>query len=195
MPFLWSTIRYLALSLLVASASAYFVVTSPTTQTQWQNGKVNAVTWEKGVLDDINSFDLEMTRLSEDGLTYIASTISGYKKAKTSLNIYLEDVPAGDDYYLLFLNTSHGVMYAVSSRFTILEADATPDSSKSATATAEAGAATVTVSGGPNPTKMFATTFPAEANGSVLAYTWNSAGVGMLCALLACLSGALFTLW
>ena len=49
-------------------------------------------------------------------------------------------------------------MYASSAKFSI-------GSTANATATTDASAATVTVSGGPNPTDVFATTFPPNANG------------------------------
>lgn len=40
--------------------------------TQWVNNVSNLVSWTKGVGDGITGFDIEMTRLSEDGLTLIA---------------------------------------------------------------------------------------------------------------------------
>ena len=75
-----------------------------------------------------------------------------------SLNVAIQDVPAGDDYYLLFIDSVHGVMYGTSSRFAVA------DSANGTTPTAASGAATVTISGGPNPTVGFATTFTATAN-------------------------------
>ena len=86
--------------------------------------------------------------------TVPASTSTG------SLNLFLQDVPAADDYYLLFLNSTSGVMFTSSSKFTI------GDSSSNATATSpDLEAPTVTISGGPDPLKNFVTTFPANANG------------------------------
>ena len=68
-------------------------------------------------------------------------------------------MPTGDDYYLLFLNSTHGVMYGASQRFAI------SDTGNGTAPTPAAGAPTVTISGGPNPTVGFATTFPPSANG------------------------------
>ena len=76
-----------------------------------------------------------------------------------SLNLFLQDVPTGDDYYLLFLNSTHGVMYGASQRFAI------SDTGNGTVPTPAAGAPTVTISGGPNPTVGFATTFPPSNNG------------------------------
>lgn len=52
--------------------AAYFIVTEPTINTQWKNGQNNVVTWSKGLKDGISAFDIEMSRLSSDGLTLIA---------------------------------------------------------------------------------------------------------------------------
>lgn len=80
------------------------------------------------------------------------------------LNIQLQDVPAGDDYFLIFINSTHGVMHATSPRFAILAASATPTATR---AVAAAGIPTVSISGSPNPTMQFATTFPALASGAL----------------------------
>ena len=85
--------------------------------------------------------------------TVPASTSTG------SLNLFLQDVPAADDYYLLFLNSTSGVMFTSSSKFA-------RDSSSNATATSpDPEAPTVTISDEPDPLKSFVTTFPANANG------------------------------
>ena len=75
------------------------------------------------------------------------------------INLFFQDVPAADDYYLLFLNSTSGVMFTSSSKFAIR------DSSSNATATSpDPEASTVTISGGPDPLKNFVTTFPANVN-------------------------------
>ena len=53
------------------SFSAYFIIESPGNNTQFVNSVTNAITWTKGV-DGILGFDLEMTRMSVDGLFLIA---------------------------------------------------------------------------------------------------------------------------
>ena len=74
------------------------------------------------------------------------------------MNLFLQDVPATDGYYLLFPNSTPGVMFTFSSKFAIR------DSSSNATATSpHPEASTVTISGGPNPLKNFVTTFPTNA--------------------------------
>jgi len=52
--------------------SAYFIISEPTLSTQWVNGAPNLVTWNKGVQDGIDTFDVEMARLNSDGLTFVA---------------------------------------------------------------------------------------------------------------------------
>ena len=45
---------------------------SPTTDTQWVNGLANPLSWSKGLLDGVNSVDIELARLSTDGLVKVA---------------------------------------------------------------------------------------------------------------------------
>lgn len=52
--------------------AAYFVIQSPGNTTQLVNNVANVITWTKGVDDGIFGFDLEMTRMSVDGLFLIA---------------------------------------------------------------------------------------------------------------------------
>jgi hypothetical protein len=79
-----------------------------------------------------------------------------------ALNLALDSVPPGDDYFLIFLNSSHQTTYTVSQRFTILASGGTPASAGPTNGAAQ----TMSVSGGPNPTVGFATTFAALANGA-----------------------------
>jgi hypothetical protein len=51
---------------------AYFVITEPTRSSQWENGVANPVTWTKGVNDGIVMVDVELSRLSQDGLIFVA---------------------------------------------------------------------------------------------------------------------------
>jgi len=179
---------------LVARTSAYFMITEPTSSAVWANGAPNLISWTKGLLDGINTFDIEMTRLSQDGLTFIARDVP--TAAGNSLNIFLQDVPAADDYFLLFINSTHGIMYSTSPQFTILDASNTT-SRNASQPSPDSSAPTVTVSGSPNPTNAFATTFPAVSNGVKAA--WDTASVSQVvsltCALTACMMGAAWTIW
>jgi len=76
-----------------------------------------------------------------------------------TLNVAFTDVPAGDDYFLLFLNSTHGLMYGNSPKFSIVA------SSSNASSHAVSGKPTVTISGAPNPTAAFVTTFPPTNGG------------------------------
>ncbi|KAK0185733.1 hypothetical protein F5146DRAFT_1125088 [Armillaria mellea] len=95
---------------------SYFMVKEPREGAQWSNSAVNVLSWEKGVWDGVTHFDIEMTRLSEDGITYIAYNVPSQPSSPTSLNIYLEDVPTGDDYFMLLINSTHGVMHCLSAK-------------------------------------------------------------------------------
>jgi hypothetical protein len=108
----------------------------------------------------------------------------------SSLPITLTDVPPADDYFLLFLNSTHGVMYSMSQRFTVLPAGQSP---ANATAGKQPAAgkgqqllATVSVSGSPNPTSSFAYTFAPTA-GAGPSRAVGGVAVAMA-GVLACLS-------
>ncbi|KDR65863.1 hypothetical protein GALMADRAFT_232841 [Galerina marginata CBS 339.88] len=157
-----STTAFIVLAFFAMRASAnYFIISDPSLSVQWSNGAANLVTWQKAV-DDINGFDVEIARMSTDGLTLVARNVPA---SAGKLNLFLQDVPAGDDYFLIFINSTHGVMHATSSRFTILASSASPTGTRPSPV---AGVPTVTVSGSPNPTMQFSTTFPALASGAQL---------------------------
>ena len=48
------------------------MVTEPSTTSIWQNGVPNVIKWTKGLLDNIHAVDIELARLSRDGLIFIA---------------------------------------------------------------------------------------------------------------------------
>ncbi|KAG6856145.1 hypothetical protein H0H87_007150 [Tephrocybe sp. NHM501043] len=165
----------LTLGVLTLESSAYFVITEPTRQTQWTIGTSNTISWQKGVRDGITVFDVEMARLSTDGLTLVARN----------------DVPEGDDYFLLFLNSTHGVMHATSPRFSIVSASS---AKSTASVSAASNAQTVTISGAPNPTRQFAATFAALASEGIGRWgdvhkAWSLGG-----AVVGCVVGAVWTL-
>ncbi|KAI0659490.1 hypothetical protein C8Q70DRAFT_915027 [Cubamyces menziesii] len=176
----------------LAYANSYFVISQPAKGEQWVNGAVNPISWTKGLLDGVNSLDIELARLSQDGLIFVARDVPA-PSSTGSLNLLIQDIPAADDYYLLFLNSTHGVMYASSQRFSIVDAN-----NGSAPASPAAGAPTVTVSGGPNPTAVFATTFPPSANG-VGAPAWRAVEgahmqlVAVASAVVFCMLGGAWT--
>jgi hypothetical protein len=161
--FVSSSTAFFVLAFFSVRASAnYFIISDPAASAQWSNNAANLITWQKAVLDGVNMFDVEMSRMSTDGLTLVARNVPA---AQGQLNLFLQDVPAGDDYFLIFINSTHGVLHSTSSRFTILSPSATPSGT---TANPAAGVPTVTVSGSPNPTQQFATTFPALASAAQL---------------------------
>ncbi|KAF8147703.1 hypothetical protein B0H34DRAFT_669357 [Crassisporium funariophilum] len=183
----WST-ACMVMGLFAAQVSGYFIIDEPQKGREWSNNAANLVSWKKGLLDGINGFDVEMARMSQDGLTLIARNVPA-KQGK--LNLMLQDVPPGDDYFLIFINSTHGVMHATSNRFTILS----PSASPSATPPSPAGGVpTVTIHGGPHPTAPFATTFAAIANGA--ASLTNMQASHMMNAIIGTLMGcALGVVW
>lgn len=88
----------------------------------------------------------------------------------TSLNVVLQDVPAGNDYFLLCRNSTAGITYSVSSRFSVADANATGSNPS------PASAPTVTVSGTPNALSQFAQTFGPSATNGAAQPGW--AGIG-----------------
>lgn len=183
------TVACILLGFLAVQTSGYFIIDEPAAKQEWVNNAANLVSWSKGLLDGIGGFDVEMARMSTDGLTLVARNVPA---KPPQLNIMLQNVPAGDDYFLIFLNSTHGTMYATSHRFSILAANASPSSSPPSPA---ANVPTVTISGSPNPTQQFATTFPALASGA-----WRtSVSVGtpqvlaIMMAMVGCMFGAMWT--
>lgn len=166
----------------------YFIISSPAAQSQWQNNVANLITWEKAVLDGIYGFDVEMARMSTDGLTLVARNVPSTQKR---LNILLQDVPAGDDYFLIFINSTHGLMHATSSKFSVLASSATPSTTPPSPAE---GIPTVTISGSPNPTQQFATTFPAIASGGLRSVLESTQVNALLVTLLGVGFGAAWTI-
>ncbi|KAG7444212.1 uncharacterized protein BT62DRAFT_952684 [Guyanagaster necrorhizus] len=186
---------FLSLFTLASCVShSYFVVKEPQGNGQWYNDAVNILTWEKGVWDGITEFDIEMTRLSEDGVTYIAYNVQAYPSSASSLNIYLQDVPTGDDYYIVLMNSTHGVRHCLSAMFSIVNAstDVTSSSSVSASST-DTSIPTVTVSGSPDPTKGFVTTFASRASSVVWAVA-RAQVCGGVAVVVGVLVGALLVL-
>ncbi|KIJ41888.1 hypothetical protein M422DRAFT_31539 [Sphaerobolus stellatus SS14] len=156
----------LFLSFARVALSVYFVVNTPSKGDKWVNDQVNYVTWTIGRNDQnpVSVFDLELVRLSAEGINYIAKNVP---VGAPGLPLELHDVPAGDDYFLVFINSTHGLEYAMSNQFTILS-DGSDNGTSIKTPSTKKGQsllATVTVNGPPNPTNPFIHTF-APTSGS-----------------------------
>ncbi|TFY63169.1 hypothetical protein EVG20_g6429 [Dentipellis fragilis] len=193
--FVFRYIYYLLLAAasLLPHAYAYFKVTAPVQGTQWVNGQTYPMSWIKGVMDGVDTFDIELSRLSKGGLMFVAKDVPS---VTGTINLAIQDVPPADDYFLLFLNSTHGVMYGNSPQFSILDSSSTANSSNPSP---ESAKPTVTLSGGPNPTAVFATTFPPSVNGVVGGWDamrgWTSLVLGLLSIVtLGVASGALTVL-
>lgn len=55
-----------------AELESDFIIDQPSASTEWANGSPFPVSWTMGLLDNINSFDVELTRLNQDGLFFVA---------------------------------------------------------------------------------------------------------------------------
>ncbi|KAG2336919.1 hypothetical protein BDR05DRAFT_970738 [Suillus weaverae] len=154
----WQYVPFILVSLIssLISVDAYFVVNQPGSSTLWKNGSPYPVSWTLGLQDGIDTFDIEITRLSRVGIYFVAKELP---VTMSSLNVVLQDVPAGDDYFLICINSTAGRTYSVSSRFSVVDANATGSNPS------PASAPTVTVSGVPNPLSHFAQTFGPSTNG------------------------------
>ena len=64
--------KFIFFSVRKLSYPGYFLINEPAAQRQWVNNAANLVTWSKGLLDGIDGFDVEMARMSTDGLTLVA---------------------------------------------------------------------------------------------------------------------------
>ncbi|KZT08992.1 uncharacterized protein LAESUDRAFT_636630, partial [Laetiporus sulphureus 93-53] len=122
----------------------------PTAGTKWANGKTNLLSWQSGLLEDLDEFDIEMQRFSVAGLSYVAHNVPA---TMNSLNIYLDNVPTGDDYYVMFLNWTGGTLYATSDAFTV---------ASTGTATSDPSAPTISLTHKPNTVEQFAATFSSS---------------------------------
>lgn len=113
-----------------------------------------------------------------------------------TLNILLEDVPEGDDYFVICLDSRLSFIYAISDRFTITNASAAQNPSP------DPSAPTVTISGAPDPLKPFATTLgPSLNDGSSLIFGARGSpnprvlGFGGILVLCAVFLGGVITLF
>lgn len=147
----------------LAGTPSYFIVTSPAKNSTWINSGLNVVRWVSAK-EGVTSFDLQLVRLSSDGVIPIAKTVPTNWLA---MNVYLTDTPPGDDYFLMFLNSEDSSMYSISPRFMIFS---NGTAATGAVASNNAPISTVTVSGAPNPTMQFAQTFAV----SKASTTWGS---------------------
>jgi len=100
------------------------------------------------------------------------------------INVVLNSVPAGDDYFILFLNSTHGGLYANSQKFSIV------DSGSNSTVKPISSKPTISVNGGPNPTAHFATTFALASSGIRLWHPSPAILLSMCMMSLALLAGA-----
>jgi len=167
-----SLLPFLALlPLSLAIGPTYFYITKPAASDQWSQGAAHAVNWIHAQ-DDIDTIDIELARMSTSGLLFAAREVP---TKWGSINVLLGNVPAGDDYYFIFLNVTHGAVYSISPQFSVLDTSAS-----SANATTEVAndptKPTVTVTGAPGPLQTFGATFGPQAAGALSIWSGMAEG-------------------
>ncbi|KAK0190393.1 hypothetical protein F5146DRAFT_930846, partial [Armillaria mellea] len=161
---------------------AYFTIKEPQESTQWLNNAVNVLSWEKGIWDGLTFFDIEMVRLNTVGITHVAFN-GAY------ICVCILDVPTGDDYFMVFINSTHMVKHCLSDMFSVANAT---DISTSASVTPDSTVPTITISGAPNPTQVFITTFASRASSIV----WGGQACGSIALMaIGVVVGAMMVLW
>ncbi|EJU00623.1 hypothetical protein DACRYDRAFT_23037 [Dacryopinax primogenitus] len=153
---------------LAQNIPTYFLITSPTKGSVWTNNATNLVQWTAAVDELPNGiFDVELARLSTDGLLFVARNVP---IVLNGLNIELDDVPNGDDYFLMFVDARPGISWSTSQRFSIQNSNGT-------TPVTDPTKPTATIAGGPNPTSGWGTTFAAATNDARRMLTTTFAGL------------------
>jgi len=176
--------------LCLALGPSYFYITKPAAEDQWTQGQPHAANWVHAV-DGIDIVDVEIGRTSTSGMLLVAREVP---TKWGSLNLLLEDVPPGNDYYFIFLNVTHGLVYSVSDPFTIL-----PASSTSANSTTEVAPdpskPTVTVTGAPGPLMSFVETYGPQAAGAVALWSGLADGRTTMTFVFALVTSLLAGAW
>ncbi|KAG8936136.1 hypothetical protein FRC02_004454 [Tulasnella sp. 418] len=171
----------------LAMGPSYFHIRKPVQKDQWDQGKPHAVTWVHAV-DNIDMIDIEFARLSTAGLLFAARDVPTRWGA---LNIELNGVPPGDDYFVVCLNATNGIVYSISDPFSILPPSSSSSTDPNAIAP-DPSKPTVTVTGTPNPTQQWAQTFGPQAAGAMsLVHGDHHIGRSIASAVLCTFVGAL----
>ncbi|KAG9088893.1 hypothetical protein FRC07_012454 [Ceratobasidium sp. 392] len=177
---------WIALAVIVPSAFAgipsYFKIKTPSPSTPWLVGQANPITWQSAQ-EGVTQFDVELARLKTDGLLFVARNVS---TSWNNLNVMLDSVPAGDDYYVLFIDATHGNMYSISDRFSILAAGSSGNVNPPVPT-----ASTVTLKGGPHPTAQFAFTFAGDSGAVPVRLLGSQAGWGGRMLMMSLVAGCI----
>ncbi|WVR06207.1 hypothetical protein IAU60_003237 [Kwoniella sp. DSM 27419] len=152
------------LPLVLSLSTIYWPVTHPSKDNPWILGQKNLCAWTTGGGTGIDSFDIQLHNFNKSvmiGFVPVALRVpmeklsSGSKNYGGEIEVDLNlNLPTGDGFFLLFMNTYHGQVYSKSPQFSIYPS--TPDNFTAPdlpTATI-----TATVTRNPNPTQEWAIT-------------------------------------
>ncbi|KZS89508.1 hypothetical protein SISNIDRAFT_469276 [Sistotremastrum niveocremeum HHB9708] len=169
----------------LAQTASYFNILSPTSSSVWSSDALGVLSWVTSPNEGIDNFDVELARISVSGLIFIARAVP---TALGFLNIELQSIPSGTDYFFMLVNSTNGQNFAISDKFTISSPNSSSSSSSIAGANPVAGAPTVTATGGPDPTVGFQATLGPVVGAAV---RLGEGRVGQVAGLLAGLCAAL----
>ncbi|WVO15785.1 hypothetical protein L204_103447 [Cryptococcus depauperatus] len=160
----WFLLPLLPFAAAGSMSTIYWPVSYPNPSYPWVIGQKNLLSWVTGGGSGVQSFDIQLHNANKSvmvGFLPIALRVpmdrlpTGHKNYGGEIEVDLDKaVPVGDGFYLIFMNTYHGEVYAKSKKFSIL--NATPSNYTSV----DLPTATITasLSAAPNPTQQWAIT-------------------------------------
>ncbi|OCF31303.1 hypothetical protein I317_02207 [Kwoniella heveanensis CBS 569] len=171
------------LPLVLSISSIYWPVTHPSATYPWVLGQKNLVAWTTGGGTGIDSFDIQLHNFNSSimiGFIPIALRVpmerlpTGKKNYGGEIEVDLNvQLPTGDGFFLIFMNTYHGEVYSKSPKFSIYSS--TPDNYTEPDLPTATVTATVTTI--PNPTQQWAITLNGidpDATASAKNYAGNA---------------------
>ncbi|KAK8858445.1 hypothetical protein IAR55_002672 [Kwoniella newhampshirensis] len=179
----WLLLSLLPYATAVSVSTIYWPVAYPNANYPWVIGQKNLLSWLTGGATGIDSFDIQLhngNRTVMTGFIPIALRVpmerlpTGRKNYGGEIEVDLDtSIPTGDSFFLIFMNTYHGEVYAKSPKFSIYPSQ--PDNYTSAdlpTATV-----TATLTNAPNPTQQWAVTLNGiDADATATATATDIAG-------------------
>ncbi|WWC70603.1 uncharacterized protein I206_104554 [Kwoniella pini CBS 10737] len=151
------------LPLAFSLSTIYWPISYPSIDNPWVLGEKNLVAWKTGGGTGIESFDIQLhnsNRTIMVGFLPIAlrvpmEKLPGKKFYGGEIEVDLSSsLPTGDGFFLIFMNTYHGEVYAKSPKFSIYSSK--PDNYTSPDLPTATVTATITTV--PNPTQQWAMT-------------------------------------
>ncbi|ORY31448.1 hypothetical protein BCR39DRAFT_526817 [Naematelia encephala] len=164
-------------------STIYWPISSPDTNNPWIVGQKNLLAWKTGGGSGVESFDIQLHNWNKtimNGFIPIALRVpmerlpTGRHNYGGEIEVDLDlDMPTGEGFSLIFMNTLHGQVYTKSKPFSILAS--TPDNYTSPDLPTATVTATITTL--PNPQQEYAVTLNGIDPDATATTTTNFAGV------------------